>query len=50
MKEDEFQEKDKVVVDLSRMSESEKKNLLKKDSPEVLIYIDDYKREILSLV
>ncbi|XP_065215728.1 something about silencing protein 10 [Planococcus citri] len=43
-KEDEFQEKDKVVVDLSQMSDSEKRNLLKKDSPEILIYIDDYKR------
>lgn len=44
---DEIIEKDKVVVDLSQMSETEKKNLLKKESPELLTYIEDYKRKIV---
>lgn len=45
-KEEEKIEKDeKIDVDLSALSESEKLALLNKECPELLTYIEDYKRE-----
>lgn len=39
---------EKIEVDLSEMSEMEKLALLKKECPELLIYVEDYKRKDIS--
>lgn len=47
-KEEENKEEDvKIDVDLSALSESEKLALLNKECPELLTYIEDYKRKYI---
>lgn len=45
-KEERDVKEEKIVVDLSQMNQQEKLKLLKKESPQFLTLIEDYKRNL----